>query len=43
MDVNRPAQPGNIHLAEHAHLLIEGDQFIGKTTVLQTVVQVYFP
>lgn len=34
------AQPGNVHLAEHAGLLLKGDQLVSKAAVLQTVVQI---
>ena len=42
LGIDRLAQPGNVHLAEHVRLLVERDEFVGEAAVLQAVVQVDF-
>jgi hypothetical protein len=40
--VDRSTQPRNIHLVKYGRVLLDGDEFIGKASMLQAIVQVDF-
>jgi hypothetical protein len=42
LGLDRLAQPGNVHLAQHVRLIVERDEFIAEAAMLQAVVQVEF-